>query len=142
VLFKSIRTHVLLEEEIKKSDAENFHKYKTAIVNALRNGRSFIANSYHGNAKGFRFFAEYEGLKYQMGDEIRAGQDKKVKFSVYVPSQCTVKLILNGKVIIEEKGMGGLWEFGDEGCYRAECWNGDYGWIFSNHIRVKKFKEK
>jgi hypothetical protein len=138
VLFKSIRTHVLLGEEIKKGNAEKFPEYKTAIINALRDGRSFIANSYHGNAKGFRFFAEYGGLKYQMGDEIEIEQGKNIRFSVYVPSQCTVKLMLNGKVIIEEKGMGGLWEFGEAGCYRVECWKGDFGWVFSNHIRVKK----
>jgi hypothetical protein len=138
VLFKSIRTHVLLDEEIKKGDAQNFPKYKTAIINALKTGRSFIANSYHGDAKGFRFFAEYEGIKYQMGDEITIENGRNVKFSVYVPSQCKVKIMINGKSVIEEKGVGGLYEFGEEGCYRAECWDGDFGWIFSNHIRVRK----
>ncbi|MDD5360672.1 MAG: CehA/McbA family metallohydrolase [Ignavibacteria bacterium] len=142
VLFKSIRTHVLLESPIEKGNEEKFQEYKTEIVEALRAGRSFITNSYHGSAKGFRFFAEYDGEKYRMGDEIQLKNDgKKIVFSFFVPKSCHVKFIKNGKCIHEETGVGGTWDDFDEGCYRVECWIGDRAWIFSNHIRAAKDKK-
>lgn len=139
VLFKSIRTHVLLNEEIVKGDNENFQKYKNNIINALRQGRSFIANNYNGDAKGFRFFAEFDGMNYQMGDEIVLnGKNKKVVLNFLVPKECTVNVVRNGVNIHQSKGFGGIWDVTDEGCYRIECWIDDRAWIFSNHIRIIK----
>ena len=139
VLFKSIRTHVLLNEEIIKGDTENFQKYKNNIINALKQGRSFIANFYNGDAKGFRFFAEYDGMNYQMGDEIiLTDKNKKVVLNFLVPKECKVNVVRNGVIIHQSIGFGGIWDVSEEGCYRIECWIDDRAWIFSNHIRIKK----
>lgn len=139
VLFKSIRTHVLLDEPVVVGDNDNFQTYKKNIVNAIRDGRSFVANSYYGDAKGFRFFADYNGEKFQMGDEILLKEeDKKVVFNILVPKEALVKIMKNGECIHESKGFGGLWDVHEEGCYRIECWIGDRAWIYSNHIRIKK----
>jgi hypothetical protein len=136
VLFKSIRTHVLVDEEIEKNDDENFEKYKKSILEALKKGRSFAANFYHGNAKGFRFYAEIDGETYIMGEDIKVMPGQNVVFRVLVPKTCTIKLIHNGKKIAERTGMDMLWDAKDAGVYRVECWTGNKGWIFSNHIRV------
>lgn len=139
VLFKSIRTHVLLDEPVVVGDNDNFQKYKKNIVNAIRDGRSFVANSYYGDAKGFRFFADYNGLKFQMGDEILLKEkDKKVVLNFMVPKMAEIKVMRNGECIHENKGFGGLWDVHEEGCYRVECWIEDRAWIYSNHIRIKK----
>ncbi len=139
VLFKSIRTHVLLDEPVVVGDNENFQKYKKNIVNALRDGRSFVANSYYGDAKGFRFFADYGGEKFQMGDEILMKEgDRKVVFNILVPKEALVKVMRNGECVHQSNGFGGLWDVHEEGCYRIECWTGDRAWIYSNHIRIKK----
>src|SRR3972149_5180270 len=62
VLFKSIRTHILLETElIRENSEESIQKSKDAIYGALVNGRCFFANNYHADSKGFRFFAESDG---------------------------------------------------------------------------------
>lgn len=139
VLFKSIRTHVLLDEPVVVGDNENFQKYKKNIVNALRDGRSFVTNSYHGDAKGFRFFADYNGEKFQMGDEIVLKEEnKKVVFNILVPKEALVKVMRNGECVHQSIGFGGLWDVHEDGCYRIECWAGDRAWIYSNHIRIKK----
>ncbi|MBI5404387.1 MAG: CehA/McbA family metallohydrolase [Ignavibacteriae bacterium] len=138
VLFKSIRTHVLLNEEIKKGDNANFGKYKKDIVEALRYGKSFIVNSYYGDGKGFRFFAEYDGATYNLGDEIHIDKkkSKNIIFNVYVPKEAKLKLIKDGKCIEEHTGLGSVWDEIEPGNYRIECWLGEKAWIFSNHIRV------
>ncbi len=134
VLFKSIRTHILIDEEIEHS--ENFELSKNSILNALKLGRCFTANFYHGDAKGFRFYAEQDGVTCIMGDDIRLKPGKSIVMRVLVPKSCTIRLIHNGRKISEVNGMNMLLDVKETGVYRVECWINDKGWIFSNHIRV------
>lgn len=139
ILFKSIRTHVLINEKIDFKNNNAFQTYKRSIIDALKNGRSFIANYYNGDAKGFRFFAEYEGLNYQMGEEIKLNnQTKNVVLNFLLPRAAKSRVIRNGKCIHEIDGFGGVWDVQEEGCYRIECWRENRAWIFSNHIRILK----
>ncbi|MGA2668234.1 MAG: CehA/McbA family metallohydrolase [Ignavibacteria bacterium] len=136
ILFKSIRTHVLVEEEILKNDPSTFEQEKQKILNSLRSGRCFIANYYHGDAKGFRFFAEYKGDTYNMGDTINVNNKEKITLRALVPKLTSIRLIHNGNMISETTAMNNIWDIRETGVYRVECWQGNKGWIFSNHIRV------
>jgi len=138
VLFKSIRTNVILDEEIKKNDMQSFEHFKNLIIKSLREGRSYITNSYWGDARGFRFFAEYNNEIYELGDEIiyDTSASKKIVFRTYAPKDVTLKFVKNGICIDECTGTGGVWDVDESGNYRVECWLGDKAWIFSNHIRV------
>jgi hypothetical protein len=138
VLFKSIRTHVLVENEIKYNDEDNFEYDKRQVLDALRKGRCFIANSYYGNAKGFRFTAEFDENVFHTGDTISSKNFENLKLRVSVPKTSIIKLIRNGEVINEHKGTKLTVNTDEPGIYRAECWEGNKGWIFSNHIRLKK----
>jgi hypothetical protein len=135
VLFKSIRTHVLVEKPIVKNNQKNFDADKTQILNALRAGRCFASNYYHGNAKGFRFFAEFKGILCNTGDTITS-KGENVILRALVPKDCRIKLVHNGNVIDEKDSMNATWDVNRGGTYRVECWLGDKGWIFSNHIRI------
>lgn len=135
VLFKSIRTHVLVDEPILKNNKSAFEKDKTKILEALKTGKCFAANYNNGNAAGFRFYAEFKGITCNMGDSITSN-DENVILRALVPKECTIKLIHNGNVVNESKGMNTAWDIKDKGIYRVECWMGDRGWIFSNHIRI------
>ncbi len=44
---------------------------KKIIYESLEYGRCFVSNYYHGNAKGFKFFAKSGNKIYQMGDTIK-----------------------------------------------------------------------
>lgn len=140
VLFKSVRTHVLLNEEIEKGNKEKFELYKKEIVEALRDGKSFIVNHYYGDGKGFRFFAEYDNATYNLGDEIvfDKKKNKSITFNAYVPKDAKLKLMKNGVCYDEYTGIGCVWDTKEPGNYRVECWLGEKAWIFSNHIRVVK----
>lgn len=140
VLFKSIRTHVLVENEIKKNETVTFERNKRQILDALRMGKCFIANCYHGNAKGFRFFAEAKDRTFNTGDEIIISTDEKILLKCLVPKACTLKLIRNGEYIEEFEGMEMIYDTIQDGIYRVECWLNGKGWIFSNHIRLNYTK--
>ncbi len=138
ILFKSIRTHVLLDNKI--DERAPFEESKREIINALKEGSSFIVNHYHGDGRGFRFFADYGGNKYNMGDDITADKKdiKNIVFNAYLPKEANVKFIKDGVCLDEVKGPGGVWNAVGPGAYRIECWLNGKGWIFSNHIRVRE----
>lgn len=136
VLFKSIRTHVLLDEQIKKGENQaEIEKAKWQIYNALRDGKCFVANDYVADSKGFRFFAEHNKKKYQMGDTVPA--HKEVKLSVLLPGiESEIKLIQNGNIIETTTAINAEFVVNKKGIYRVEVFHENRAWIYSNHIRV------
>lgn len=136
VLFKSIRTHVLLDSPIRANDEVCFSRDKASILTALRESRCFVSNYYRGDARGFRFYGEYDGEIFNMGETLSGVKSKKAKVKVEVPSASMVKLIHDGNKIDEFEGEAKEWETTEPGVYRVECWKDGKGWIFSNHIRV------
>jgi len=143
VLFKSIRTHILTNEEIKKplpnlqGSKEEVQQAKEIIYKALGNGNSFVANDYHGDSKGFRFFAECSDKFYQMGETI--SHNRKVKFQVLLPvTIASIKLIRNGKLIDEVETDKAQFIVDKKGAYRVEVYLNGKAWIFSNHIKIEE----
>ncbi len=135
VLFKSVRTHVLTDEPIAANSKEDYETGVNLILDALKNGKCFISNHYYGSAKGFRFFAEFRGITCNMGDDI-TNIGSPVILKVLVPKECRIRLIHNGVLVDEIIAMNASWNAEKAGIYRVECWQGDKGWIFSNHIRL------
>ena len=136
VLFKSIRTHVLLDNPLKKTTfSHGIEKAKASIYKALENGSCFISNYYHGDARGFRFFAETENGKFEQGATIFYRND--IKLVATLPEQAEIRLIANGKEILRKQKTAFL-EFTVTfpGVYRVEVYKREKGWIFSNHIRI------
>jgi len=136
VLFKSIRTHILLDTELVRDNTEkSIYKSKKEIYKALAEGRCFFANDYHADSKGFRFFAEADEKIYSMGDYIKNA--KNVKLKVLLPVQTAeVRLIRNGETIatIEDKSAEFLIE--EKGVYRIEVYIHNKAWVYTNHIRI------
>jgi hypothetical protein len=136
VLFKSIHTHVLLDEEIKKGTSQkSINKAKWLIYNAMKEGRSFIANDYHGESKGFRFYAEHRNKLYTMGDTFSANGEIALK--VLLPGlEGQIRLIRNGNVIETAQGVNAEFIVNKKGAYRVEVFRKESAWIYSNHIRI------
>jgi hypothetical protein len=136
VMFKSIHTHVLLDEAIRPGSAEHFEEDKWRVYEALRRGRCFVANSYHGEARGFSFYATSATETLQQGDFVRFGGPGTLALHVELPQAARMRLLCNGKVIREESGNELLHAVAEPGAWRVEAWLDDRGWIFSNHIRI------
>lgn len=136
VLFKSIRTHILLDEAIKKGKtAKDVETAKWQIYNALKDGKCFVANDYVAESKGFRFFAEHNGKKYQMGETVPDAENVILK--VLLPGvKAEIKLLRNGHVIETNNGMDAEFVVDKKGVYRVEVYYENRAWIYSNHIRI------
>ena len=136
VLFKSIRTHILINEAIKKGkSAKDIETAKWQIYNSLREGRCFIANDYVAESKGFRFYAEHDAVKYQMGDKVP--DHKNVTLKVFLPKiNAEIKLLRNGHIIETNKGIDAEFVINKKGAFRIEVYHEERAWIYSNHIRV------
>lgn len=136
VLFKSIRTHILLDKAIVKGKtAKDLETAKWQIYNALKDGRCFIANDYVAESKGFRFYAEVNGKKFQMGETVP--DHKNVKLKVFLPGvNAEIKLLRNGRIVGTNNGIDAEFVINKKGAYRIEVYFENRAWIFSNHIRV------
>ncbi|MCZ7555236.1 MAG: CehA/McbA family metallohydrolase [Bacteroidia bacterium] len=136
VMFKSIRTHVLLDEAIHRRSAAHFEEDKWKIYEALRHGRCFVANSYHGDARGFSFYATSATETLQQGDWTEFKGPGTLALHIELPQPARVRLLRNGALIREEIAKELLHTVAEPGAWRVEAWLDDKGWIFSNHIRI------
>jgi len=136
VLFKSIRTHLLLEDElIRDNSEESIRNTKKTIYDALADGKCFFANDYHADSKGFRFFAEADDKIYQMGDYIN--RIDKIKLRVLLPvKEAEIKLIRNGEEIADTFNNSADFIIERNGVYRVEVYIHNKAWVYSNHIRI------
>jgi len=136
VLFKSIRTHILLKNElIHDNSEESIRITKKTIYDALAEGKCFFANDYHADSKGFRFFAEADDKIYQMGDYIN--RTDKIKLRVLLPvKEAEIKLIRNGEEIADTFNNSADFIIERNGVYRVEVYIHNKAWVYSNHIRI------
>jgi hypothetical protein len=135
VLFKSIRTHILTDKEIKKGKGErSLNTAKKIIYDAILRGNCFVANDYHGDSTGFNFFALSGKKAVKMGETIKHAKDIKLK--IISPRQAEIKLLKDGKIIKEAEGSSLDFDAAEKGAYRAEVYLSGKAWIFSNHIRI------
>jgi hypothetical protein len=136
VLFKSIRTHILVDEELpRNNDEKSLNKIKSILYGGLASGNCFFANDYQADSKGFRFYAEVGEKKYQMGENINS--NGQLNLVVLAPSgKSEIRLVHNGQIIETEVGSEANFTINDPGAYRVEVFLNKKAWIYSNHIRV------
>jgi PHP domain len=136
VLFKSIRTHILTEKKLEKNNtAAGIESAKKQIYSALAEGRSFIANDYHSDSKGFDFFIESGNTNYLMGDS--AEYTTKMKIQVKLPvEKAEIRIIRNGKPYAKSDAKDFEMKVRSKGVYRVEVYLNGNAWIYSNPVRV------
>ena len=137
VLFKSIRTHILLDEKLLISnERENIDRSKKMIYAALAEGRCFVSNFYHGDAGDFRFFAQLQdGTSVPMGSSIDSVEGVILKTEVPA-EEVEIRLICNGMMLESSKMPYFEHRVKEKGAYRIEVYRNKNAWIFSNHIRI------
>ncbi len=135
VLFKSIRTHILTDEELSRKNTGNnvAHDIKL-LLDSLKYGKCFFSNYYYGDASGFRFWAEVGKDIFQMGETIPSVAETKLK--VLVPANAEIKLIFNGKCVETVSGNDSEFRVNKAGVYRIEVYSENNAWIYSNPIRI------
>ncbi len=131
IMFKSIRTHLLMKDPIKKNDPVS--DVESKILKAIKNGNSFISNYKRGDAKGFQFWAETENGDIQVGDKINAN---KAVLYADLPEKGFCKIVRNGEIFHIEYTNKLELEI-PPGIYRLEVEKKNRGWIYTNHINIE-----
>ncbi len=133
--FRTIRTHVLLEKELTGKAEEDEH----TILQALKQGQSYISLDYWHNASGFMFRAYDEHTQVLPGGTFtRNGQ---ALIEARLPGEGKISLVRDGRVVREESRRALQWDLTIPGVYRIEALQYAEGkwrpWIYSNPIWVK-----
>jgi hypothetical protein len=105
------------------------------VWDALRNGRSYVANRLIGPEKGFQF--EYHppsGRARQMGETVEYTPGGR--FSVRVPAEAEVVLRHNGQPLFWGTASQMTFPTASPGSYRVEINLSRKLWILSNPIRL------
>ncbi len=130
-LFKTIRTHVLIDGELAKSD-----EAIQSIYNAHKEGRCYISFDLLADATGFTFVADSGNKIYHMGDEI-FNIENEIRFSIKSPHPATIRLLRNGKIHKESKGTSLETSSTEKGVFRVEAYIENRPWVFTNPIYVR-----
>ena len=130
VLFKGIRTHVLLDSPIPGSVTEA----RNALLDAIKHACCFISNHRWGDARGFRFEGYSDGMEYRMGDTVPGAH---AAFTINAPDVGTIELYRDGKLAALSQGTDMIFEAREPGAYRVVVRRKKKPWIFSNHIRIR-----
>jgi len=137
-LFKQVNTHVLTETAFTGDYAHD----KRLVLDALTKGHCFVAYDALGSPKGFRFSVNHDRGVAIMGDEVfnKSG----ITLQIAVPARARLRLIQNGKVIVEhadQTHITHIAQAGEAGVFRVEAhlmFKGQWrGWIYSNPIYVR-----
>jgi len=130
VQFRSLRTHLLLPEELSR----DVTVAQSQIFDAIRDCRVFISNYRWGNGAGFRFRARRGAEEVISGGSLKSCDGSIVY--IETPDQAQIRLISNGQKLAETNGNYLEYKPNQNGLYRVEVFKNGKGWIFSNHIRI------
>ncbi|MBD3165750.1 PHP domain-containing protein [bacterium] len=131
VQFRSLRTHLLLEEPLDRKD---FDKARQQIHNALRTGRHFGSNFRVGRADGFRFYAMHEEERLLPLDTVESGT--MLEFRAWSPLEADLVLLCDGRPVLRTRGRTLTFRTNQPGIWRIEAHRKGKGWIYTNPIRV------
>jgi len=133
--FRFTRTHLLLDNPLKGKAEEDIK----ALLNALANGRAYIAMEYFRDAKGFSFSLSDFNREVTMGDEFSLKGEALL--NVKIPEKGKIRIIHDSRLFAETIDKDITCKILQRGIYRAEVYlkvRGKYRpWIFSNPVYVR-----
>ena len=133
--FRFTRTHLLLDNPLKGKAEEDIK----ALLNALANGRAYIAMEYFRDAKGFSLSLSDFNREVTMGDEFSLKGEALL--NVKIPEKGKIHIIHDSRLFAETIDKNITCKILQRGIYRAEVYlkvRGKYRpWIFSNPVYVR-----
>ena len=122
-----VNTHLLAQDN---SEA--------ALLGALREGRAFVAFDLLADTRGFVFFADADGRRATMGEEVAFTPGLRLKGEAPLSARWTV--LRDGEVVATLEGRSLDWPVPGAGNYRVELaikpgaeW---LDWIYANPVRI------
>jgi hypothetical protein len=130
-LFQTIRTHVLIDGELSKSNDAIL-----SICEAHKEGRCYVSFDRLEDATGFTFAANTDKQTYHMGEEFPSSGEE-IHYKVKTPCPATIKLLKDGKICTEREGSSLEFSSREKGVFRVEAYLNHKPWIFANPIYVR-----
>jgi hypothetical protein len=132
-LFRSVNTHVLLDEPLRGDAEEDRRRF----FHALRRGRCYIGYDFPAPTRGFVFRAQGEHGTAEMGDRLPVGLGATLQ--IRTPRPARLALLRNGALLRRWDAAAAAVEVVNQpGVYRVEAHlhsrGALRGWIFSNPI--------
>ncbi len=133
VLFKTIRTHLLLTQPLIPGEA--LSRSRELIYQALQQSRVFISNFTLGDARGFEMKAINQRGIAVIGERLPFSEPTNCV--VQCPARSKIVLLRNGEPIARKEGKKAEFDIEEPGVYRTEVYRKNRIWIISNHIRIE-----
>ncbi len=132
-LFRSVNTHVLLDEPLRGDAEEDRRRF----FHALRAGRCFVGYDFPASTRGFVFRAQGERGTGEMGDRLPVGLGATLQ--IRTPRPARLVLLRNGAILRQWPSAKAAVEVVSQpGIYRVEAHLSHRGalrgWIYSNPI--------
>lgn len=128
--FRHIRTHVLCSA----LPSGSLEGDRSLVLEALREGRCYIAHDWLAPARGFAFWAHGGRSVLPMGAEADAGA---WTLEVSAPRPAELLLIRDGEVLARAHGPQLSLAVSEPGVYRAEAHLGGRTWVISNPVYLR-----
>lgn len=133
--FRFTRTHLLLDNPLKGKAEEDIK----ALLNALANGRAYVAMEYFRDATGVSLSLSDFNREVTMGDEFSLKGEALL--NAKIPEKGKIRIIHDGRLFAETIDKDITCKILQRGIYRAEVYlkvRGRYRpWIFSNPVYVR-----
>ena len=109
-----------------------------AILDAIKNGRGYVAFEVFGRAEGFRaYVSSSDGSIALPGSTVSFGKSQFLNVAAIACYSCTIQILRNGKQYVEEKSDTARIAISEPGIYSAVVYRNGHPWIFSNSIAVQ-----
>lgn len=135
-LFKAVNTHLILPDQL----ATDTTTAQQQIYDALCAGHCFVGNSQVVSPRGFEFWGVSGSQKAIMGDILTL--DEMVELHISSPYPAHLRLLKDGRCLLENFGRELKWQSDQSGVYRVEAyrryWGQLRGWVFTNPIYVRE----
>lgn len=140
-LFRAVNTHVLTATELRGEAQTD----RSLLFGSLRRGNCFVGYDLPASTRGFRFFAEGENGRAEMGSEVGLGLG--VTLQIKTPRRCRIRLLRSGDPIATwERETHAVQNINRPGIYRVEAdihFMGQWrSWIISNPIFAVEQKSR
>ena len=129
MLFKTVRTHVLVKESFSGESSQDISR----LLDSVREGHCFLAYDLLANAKG-TYFGSQDG-SVLMGDE--SAFDKPIDLEIQLPHKAEITVIKNGQPYSQASTAKHSFCAESEGVYRIEARLEGKPWIYTNPIYLR-----
>jgi hypothetical protein len=135
-LFRTVNTHVLLEEPL----SGDMNLDRKRIFDAIRQGQCFVGYDLPAQTNGFRFSAHGDRGEVSMGGALDLHYG--ITLQIHTPRRALIHLIRDGRIIQSWRdSQSAVHTIRERGAYRVEVllpYRGKWrGWIYSNPIFVQ-----